>query len=543
MQTILAFCIVSALGLSIGKKKIGGISLGITFVFFIGIIFAHFGVKTDPALTHFAMNFGLIVFVYTLGLQVGPSFFSSLKQGGIKLNLLALAVIFIGSLMAIGLHYVLPISLPNMMGILSGAVTNTPALGAGQQTLISIDPSLSEEASNMALACAVTYPLGVIGVILAIILIRSFIPKKDLLEQQNPNSNKPKVTEFRVSNPALFNASIQTVMTLTDRKFVITRVWHDGKVTVPESNTVFHSGDHLLITSNEEDIDSIKILFGEQENKDWNRPDIDWDSIDSFLISKRIIVTKPEINGVKLQSLRLRNLYGININQIDRAGIKLMAAPDLHLQLGDRLTVVGKEDAVARVQKILGDEIKNLDSPNLTSVFVGIFIGVIVGLIPINIPSISTSVKLGFAGGPIIIGILMGAFGPRLKLTTYMTQSANLLTRQFGIVIYLAGLGLDSGANFFNIVFRPEGALWVGIGFILTIVPILIVAFFAYRFLKIEFGNIVGTLCGSMANPMALDYAASTIDNDDPAVSYATVYPLTMFVRVILIQAIILFLF
>ena len=331
-------------------------------------------------------------------------------------------------------------------------------------------------------------------------------------------------------------------MALSRVKFVISRVWREGKVSIPESETVIKPHDHLLVISKEQDVDKIRALFGEKENKDWNKADIDWNAIDSMLVSRRILVTKPNLNGVKLGSLRLRNLYGINITRVNRAGIDLLASPGLRLQIGDRLTVVGEAAAIDNVRKILGNEEKRLNEPNLIAIFLGLALGVVLGSIPFRLPGMEMPVKLGIAGGPIIIGILMGAFGSRVHLTTYTTQSANLMLRQFGLAIYLAGLGLDAGEHFFETVFRAEGLVWIGIGLFLTIVPTLTVGLIAMKFLKTDYGQDVGMLCGSMANPMALNYASTTVDNDEPAVSYATAYPMSMFARVILAQIVILLL-
>ncbi len=541
LKAIAAISFVSAIGLLLGRIKFWGISLGVTFVFFAGIIAGHFGLEINKDMLFFAQSFGLILFVYSLGLQVGPGFFGSLKKGGLQLNMMALSVIFLGLLMTLLFHKVTHISLPTLVGILSGAVTNTPVLGAAQQTLHQIEPGNTLGVTEMALGCAVAYPLGVIGVILAIIVLKKMFSNEEETEKgKSKKMPQANVAEFLVCNPAIYNKSIQEVMKLVRIKFVISRVWSKGKVTIPTSETLLKENDHLLIISSKEDVDAIKALFGEQENVDWNREDIDWNAVDRNLISRRIVVTQEKINGVKLGTLRLRNLYGINITRVNRAGIDLIASRDLRLQLGDRLTIVGEAAAVNNVGKILGDEIKRLDNPNLMSVFVGITLGVILGAIPIAIPGVSMPVKLGIAGGPIIVGILMGAFGPRLHLTTYTTQSANLMLRQLGIVIYLAGLGIDSGAHFFETVFRPEGLLWIGIGFALTMVPVLLVGFTASKFFKVDYAQNVGMLCGSMANPMALTYANTTVEGDEPSVSYATVYPLTMFTRVITAQLILL---
>ena len=540
VQAVIIISLVSALGLYLGRIKIFGISLGITFVFFAGILAGHLGIVVNKDMLYFAQSFGLILFVYALGLQVGPGFFSSLKKGGVAMNMMGLGVILLGLIMTVGLHWVTGVSLSNMVGLLCGAVTNTPALGAAQQALLQIDPTNTKGVTDMALACAVAYPLGVVGVILAIIILRALFAdkkQKDLKEQRDTTTY---VAEFHVSNPAIYEKSIKDVMKLTDKHFVISRVWRNGKVSIPTSDTLLHEHDHLLIISVKSDVENIKVLFGEQGNVDWNKADIDWNAIDSQLISRRIAVTRNRVNGVKLGSLRLRNLYGINITRVNRAGIDLLASPDLRLQIGDRLTIVGEANSVNTVGKILGDEIKRLNNPNLLAVFIGISLGMLLGALPITLPGMSTPVKLGIAGGPIIVGILMGAFGPRFHLTTYTTMSANLMLRQLGIIIYLAGLGIDSGVHFFETVFRAEGLLWIGLGFLLTIVPVLIVGFIASQFFKLDYAHNVGMLCGSMANPMALSYANTTVDGDEPSVSYATVYPLSMFIRVISAQLVLM---
>lgn len=540
VQAVIIISLVSALGLYLGRIKIFGISLGITFVFFAGIFAGHLGIVVNKDMLYFAQSFGLILFVYALGLQVGPGFFSSLKKGGVAMNMMGLGVILLGLIMTVSLHWVTGVSLSNMVGLLCGAVTNTPALGAAQQALLQIDPANTKGVTDMALACAVAYPLGVVGVILAIIILRALFAdkkQKDLKEQRDTTTY---VAEFHVSNPAIYEKSIKDVMKLTDKHFVISRVWRNGKVSIPTSDTLLHEHDHLLIISVKSDVENIKVLFGEQENVDWNKADIDWNAIDSQLISRRIAVTRNRVNGVKLGFLRLRNLYGINITRVNRAGIDLLASPDLRLQIGDRLTIVGEANSVNTVGKILGDEIKRLNNPNLLAVFIGISLGMLLGALPITLPGMSTPVKLGIAGGPIIVGILMGAFGPRFHLTTYTTMSANLMLRQLGIIIYLAGLGIDSGVHFFETVFRAEGLLWIGLGFLLTIVPVLIVGFISSQFFKLDYAHNVGMLCGSMANPMALSYANTTVDGDEPSVSYATVYPLSMFIRVISAQLVLM---
>ena len=539
MQAVVIISLISALGLALGKIRIAGISLGVTFVFFIGILAGHLGLSVDPKMLNYAESFGLIIFVYALGLQVGPCFFSLFRKGGITLNTLALGVLFLGTVMTLMFHFILDVPLSDMVGILCGATTNTPALGAAQQTLI----QRGLPASGAALSCAVTYPLGVLGVILAIFVIRKlFVTPKDLVAADSEHNKPVYITEFQVHNPGIFGKTVKEVAHSSTKKFVISRLWRDGRVCIPTSETVLKDKDHLLvITTSENDVDALTMLFGEHEAKDWNKKDIDWNAIDSQLISQRIVVTRPEINGKKLSSLRLRNHYGINISRVYRSGVQLLATPDLVLQMGDRLTVVGEAAAIQNVESVLGNAVKSLSEPNLVAVFVGIVLGLALGALPITFPGMATPVKLGIAGGPIIVGILIGSFGPRLHMITYTTRSANLMLRAMGLSMYLACLGLDAGRNFFDTVFRPEGLLWIGLGFAITFVPIVIMGLVAMKVNHLDFGSVSGMMCGSMANPMALNYANDTIPGDNPAVSYATVYPLCMFLRVIIAQMLILF--
>ena len=537
IQAVVVVAMISALGLALGKISICGVSLGVTFVFFAGIAAGHFGLSIDPQMLNYAESFGLIIFVYALGLQVGPGFFGSFRKGGMTLNLLAFAVIMVGTIMSLGLHVVTGVSLPDMVGILSGAVTNTPALGAAQQTL----NQMNIDAGDPALGCAVTYPLGVVGVILAIIALRKMFPRRSLAVAVDDDKGKQTfIAAFEVQNPGVFGKNLKEVAQLSVHRFVVSRLWRDGKVSIPTSDTVLLEGDRLLVITTEADEEAIKILFGVEEKTDWNSKDIDWNAIDSQLISQIIVVSRSEINGKKLGSLKLRNSYGINITRIYRAGVQLLATPELILQLGDKLTVVGEAAAISNVEKVLGNRVISLKEPNLIAVFVGVVLGLALGAIPFSFPGIDYPVKLGIAGGPIIVGILMGAFGPRLHMITYTTRSANLMLRGLGLSLYLACLGLDAGVHFFETVFRPEGLLWVGLGFAITFVPVVLVAMVALRFMKIDFGSLAGMLCGSMANPMALNYVNGTMDGDNPAVSYATVYPLSMFIRVILAQLILM---
>ena len=539
LQALAVLSLISAIGLGLGKVRILGVSLGVTFVFFAGILAGHLGLEIDPQMLTYAESFGLVVFVYALGLQVGPGFFSSFRSGGMRLNILAIAVVLTGTLMALLGSWGLNISLPDMVGVLCGATTNTPALGAAQQTL----KQLGMDAAPPALGCAVTYPLGVVGVILAILLMRKFLARnEDLTEKETENVNKPYIAAFQVHNPAIFDKSIKEIGSLHYAKFVISRLWRNGKVTIPTSDTIIREGDRLLVLSPEKDAPALTVLFGEQEHTDWNKEGIDWNAIDSQLISQRIVVTRPELNGRKLGSLHLRNTYGVNITRIYRSGVQLLATADLRLQMGDRLTVVGEAAALHNVEHVLGNAVKSLKEPNLVAVFIGIVLGLMVGAIPISLPGISAPIKLGLAGGPIIVGILIGTFGPRLHMITYTTRSANLMLRSLGLSLYLACLGLDAGAHFFETVFRPEGLLWIGTGFALTLVPVLIVGVVAFKAMKTDFGSTVGMLCGSMANPMALTYANDILPGNNASVAYATVYPLSMFLRVVIAQVLLMFL-
>jgi len=539
VQAIMVLSLICAVGLALGNVKIFGVSLGVTFVFFAGIIAGHFGLEVNQDMLTIIQNFGLILFIYALGVQVGPGFFASFKQGGIKLNLLSLLVLVIGTVMALAIHWTSGISLGDIMGLLSGAVTNTPMLGAAQQAYLQANPEDLAGANNMAMACAVGYPFGLIGMILCVIVMRRVMGKK-VKPQQDASSDNTFVAEYEVSNPAVFGRTIKDIRQDANCHFVISRVWKEEKVIVPTSETVIEENEHLLVISSKNDVEMVKKLFGHKEDVDWNKKGIDWNTIDSQLVSRKVLVTKPELNGIKLGSLKLRNSYGINITRVNRAGIDLLPSRSLRLQLGDKLTIVGESRAIDNVSSILGNQARELRNPNLLTIFIGILLGLLLGSIPFAFPGMSMPVKLGIAGGPIITGLLMGAFGPRLHLSIYMSRSANLMLRQLGLTIYLAGLGLSAGAGFFETVFSAEGLKWVGISIALAVVPVIMTAFIAARFFKTDYADNVGMLCGSMANPFALDYADPDGEGDDPAVAYATVYPAGIFLRVITAQIIIL---
>ncbi len=534
LQAIVVLSIISAAGIMLGKIRVFGISLGITFVFFIGIIAGNFGISIDKQMLLYAETFGLVLFVYALGLQVGPGFFSSMRSDGIKLLAPSLALLGAGTGLAILLSIISGVEMSDMTGILCGATTNTPALAAAQQTLKQIGCN----SNGATLGCALTYPLGVIGVIMALAVLRKFFVKPtDLPGPDNKHKKNVFIASYKVTNPGIFGKTIAEVATINNHNhFVISRMWHNGRVLIPMSNRILDKDDILLVITKPEETDSLQLIFGEQEQKDWNNEGIDWNKIDSELTSQRILITRPEINGKKLSSLRLRNNYGINISRVYRSEVQLLATPDLVLQLGDRLTVVGEAGDIKRVEHILGNAVKSLNEPNLVSVFIGIILGLIVGSIPLAIPGISFPIKLGLAGGPIIVGILIGTFGPRLHMVTYTTQSANMMLRALGLILYLACLGLDAGEHFFETIFRPEGLLWLGLGFAITFIPVVLIGIFALKKIKLDFGSVAGLLCGSMANPMALNYANESIEGDNPAVAYATVYPVCMFLRVIIIQ-------
>jgi len=541
VQAILILCLICAVGLALGQIKFKGVSLGVTFVFFAGILAGHFGLSVNQDMLNMIQNFGLILFIYALGVQVGPGFFSSFKQGGVKLNMIALLLLVIGTAMALIIHWTSNISLGDMMGLLSGAVTNTPMLGAAQQALLQTDPGNMEGANNMAMACATAYPFGLIGMILCVIFMRKVMGGKSG-NHHDTSSDNTFVAEYQVSNPAIFGKTIMEIRKNADCHFVISRIWKNEKVIIPTSETVIEKDEHLLVISGKSDVERVKTLFGHKENIDWNKKDIDWNAIDSQLVSRKVLVTKPELNGVKLGSLKLRNSYGINITRVNRAGIDLLPSRSLRLQLGDRLTIVGESRSIENVSTILGNEAKELSNPNLFAIFVGIVLGLILGSIPFAFPGMSMPVKLGIAGGPIIIGLLMGAFGPRMHLSIYMSRSANLMLRQLGLTIYLAGLGLSAGAGFFETVFSSEGLKWVLVSFSLATIPVLLTGFIASKIFKLDYADNVGMLCGSMANPFALDFANPSGEGDDPAVAYATVYPASIFLRVISAQIIMLLL-
>ncbi len=537
LQAVIVLSLIVAVGLGLGKIKICGITLGVTWVFFAGILAGHVGLSIDHQMLLYAESFGLVLFVYELGLKVVPGFFSSFRTGGVKLNVLGLTLVMLGTLLAVAMTLGFSIPMADMVGIIAGATTNTPSLGAAQQALQQIGLS----ANGAALSCAVTYPLGVVGVILAIIVARKlFVRPSDMKRAVSEETNQTYIAAFQVHNPAVYGKTVREAAELINHHFVISRLWRSGHVSIPTSDTELMEGDRLLVITTEHDAPALTILFGAQEKTDWNADDIDWDAIDSSLISKHIIVTRPEINGKKLGSLRLRNSYGINISRVLRSGVTLLATPELVLQIGDRLTVVGEAKAVENVEKVLGNTATALRDPNMAAIFIGLTLGLLLGSVPIAIPGVSTPVKLGLAGGPIVVGIIISRFGPRFGLVTYTTRSANLMLRGIGLSLYLACLGLDAGAHFLDTIMRSDGLIWISAGLAITFLPTLLMAYVAVRWAKVDFPTACGMLCGAMANPMALDYSNSTMECDAPSVGYATAYPLAMFSRVVVAQLLVL---
>ena len=538
IQTVVILSIIIAFGLAIGKVKIMGISLGIAFVFFVGIFAGHLGLSIDPTVLDYAETFGLAMFVYCLGLHVGPNFFGSLRHEGMSQNMWSLAVIVVGTLFSLLLIPLTGINLPDMLGLLCGATTNTPALGAATQAL----SHLGMSSGTVALATAVTYPLGVLGVIIAMMLLRKLFVKPTDLEVKTAESNDHTyIAEFKVVNPATSGKSIASVSDMTHLKFIISRIWRGNEVIVPNAETTLMVDDDLLVITTKEDEGAMEILFGKKINKDWNEEAIDWNAIDTQVESRVLVLTRTELNGKRLGELHLRKSYGVNVSRVLRGDMKLLATSDLRLQYGDRVTVVGQHEAVNHVESYFGNSVKTLNEPNIGSILFGIFLGLAIGTIPISIPGMESSVRLGIAGGPIIMGIIVGALGPKMHFISYTTQSASLMLRKLGLSLYLACLGLDAGKDFFDTVMRPQGLLWIGIGALITIIPVLIVGLIALKTKKFDFGTICGILCGSMANPMALGYANDTIKGDTASISYASVYPLGMFLRVIIVQILVMF--
>ncbi|MDD6210874.1 MAG: putative transporter [Bacteroidales bacterium] len=536
---VMLIALVIALGTIAGKLKIAGISLGATMVLFVGIIAGHFGLTVEHHTLHFLREFGLILFVFSIGMQVGPGFFASFKKEGITLNLLAVTLVFLGVIMTIIFHYVLHIPMATMVGILSGAVTNTPGLGAAQQTYSDM---YGDTDPNIALGYAVAYPLGVVGIIFSLILIRYFF--RISLEKEGANvsdkehkEDATRLISLEVLNSALFGKDISEISQLINRNFVISRVFHNDHAEIATPQTPLNKGDKIFVVTTAKDAKAITAFIGQEINMN----EMDWNKLGHQLISRRILITKSDLNGKKLGDLKLRATFGVNITRINRAGMDLVASPNLTLQMGDRVMVVGTEFAIKNVEKVLGNSLKRLNEPNIITIFIGIFLGVVLGSIPFVIPGIPYPVKLGLAGGPLIVSILIGRFGYRYHLTTYTTMSANLMLREIGITLFLACVGIGAGSGFVDTLVHGDGLHWVAIGVTITMIPILIVGTIARSVFKINYFTLMGLISGSTTDPPALAYSTGVAGNDMPSIGYATVYPFTMFLRVITAQLLILF--
>ena len=536
---VLLYAFVIAIGVLLGKIKVFGISLGVTFVLFTGIVCGHFGFTGNVHILNFIQDFGLILFVFCIGLQVGPSFFSSFKKGGIAMNVVAAGVVLLNIVVALGLYYSLDgrIDLPMMVGVLCGAVTNTPGLGAANEALSQI----GYEGPQIAMGYACAYPLGVLGIIGSIILVRylcrvNLKKEEQEIEQQeaaNPHLT-PMMMHLEVHNESLQEKTIFQVKQFVARDFVISRILQDGHVSVPDKDTILHIGDQLFVVCAQEDAEAIIAFIGPKIKVDWEKQDMP-------MVSRRILVTRTEMNGKELGSLHFRTMHGVNVTRINRSGMDIFASRNLRLQVGDRVMVVGPQDAVERVANIMGNSMKRLDTPNIVTIFVGIFIGIIFGSLPFSISGIPTPVKLGLAGGPLIVAILIGRFGYKVKLVTYTTMSANLMLREIGIALFLASVGIKAGESFVQTVVEGDGLLYVGYGFFITVIPLLLMGVFGRLYYKMNYFTLMGLMSGSYTDPPALAYANQTANNNAPAVGYSTVYPLTMFLRIITAQLLILF--
>lgn len=540
-QSVLLYSFIIATGVTLGKIKIGGISLGVTFVLFMGILVGHLGFTMDHDILHFVKEFGLILFIFSIGLQVGPSFFTSFKKGGMLLNGLACLLVLLGIAVTILLFYFFQgdISMPMMVGIMQGAVTNTPGLGAAQEALNQLQDAgdLVGPMPSIGLGYAVAYPMGVIGILLSFLLLRFMFRVKldkeeQQLKEQQVSHETPDWISIRITNESLVGLTLLQCHEMVRRQFVVSRLFNGKETIVPSDETILQYNDILSVIVNDTDEKAVIAFLGKQI-------DYVWEDSENTMVSRRIVVTQSKINGKTIGSLAFRTTYGVNITRVHRSGIDLLARPELYLQVGDRVTVVGSIDAISRVEKILGNTLKRLNEPHLITIFFGVMLGILVGSIPIHFPNMPMPAKLGLAGGPLIVAILLGRFGYRLKLITYTTQSANLMLREMGISLFLASVGISAGGEFVETVVSPDGLRWIASGVLITMVPALVVGVIG-RLLKLNYFTLIGMISGSCTNPPALAYSGSIANNDAPAVAYSTVYPLTMFLRIVCAQLIIL---
>lgn len=542
-HAVLILSLVVTIGVFLGRIKIGGVSLGVTWVLFVGIVFGHFNMGLNESIIHFVKEFGLILFVYSVGLQVGPGFFSSFKKGGVTLNMIATIIVLLGCVLAYAIHLLSGTDMVTMVGVLFGAVTNTPGLGAAQQTysdvMAEINPAMAEADPSIAMGYAVAYPLGVVGITLTIVLIRYLFGMK--IEQENATAKAEESGNIKaaikfsviVHNAALAGKSIMEAHALLDKDYVVSRLCRaNGRIEIPTGATKIEINDRLLIISDEQNKDSITAFMGESIDMHFD----EWKELDAQLVSKKIVITKEAVNGKTLEQLKIRSLYGVNVTRVTRAGIDLVAAGDLELQFGDRVIVVGTDEDIETLARALGNSAKDLRHPNLMGIFLGIAVGVIFGSIPFTIPGMPQAVKLGLAGGPLIIAILISSFGYKFKVVTYTTQSANMMLREIGISLFLAAVGLSAGEGFIDTIVNGGGYLWVLYGIVITVVPLLVGAAIGRFCYKLNYYTLMGVMAGSCTNPSALAYSNSVSPNNRQAISYATVYPLTMFLRVLTAQ-------
>lgn len=541
---VLLYAIVIAVGVYLGKIKIGGISIGVTFVLFAGIAAGHIGFTAPTNILSFLQEFGLILFVFMIGLQVGPGFLESFRKGGITLNLLSTIMVVLNVIVMFACYYIFfdtsdPKNLPMMVGTLYGAVTNTPGLGAANETLYSIFDKGEVPLIASGYACA--YPLGVLGIIGATIAIKYIFgiklekEEEELAKEEEDNDDvKPHFMDLEVTNLYLEGKTLAQVHNFLNRDFVCSRILHDGHVSIPNGSTIFHIGDKLFVVCAENDAEAIIAFIGLTINVDWKKQD-------EPMVSKRILVTRSSINGKTLGQMHFSSAYGVNVTRVTRQGMDLFAIPSLSLQVGDRIMVVGPEDAVNRVAAVMGNSIKRLDAPNIATIFVGVFIGILFGSIPVAIPGIPVPIKLGIAGGPLIIAILIGRYGYKVHLVTYTTTSANMMLREIGLMLFLASVGIKAGDGFLETVIQGDGVKYVYTGFLITIIPILIIGIIARKKYKFNYFTIMGMIAGTYTDPPALAYANSICSKEAPSIGYSTVYPLSMFLRIFTAQIIVLF--
>lgn len=537
IKAVMLISLVCAVGLALGKLHFRGVSLGVAFVFFVGILAGSLGLEIDHDMLIYAEDFGLIIFVYVLGLQVGPGFVSAFRHGGSSLSLISLGLVLFGTLLALVPIWTGGLTLGESMGILCGATTNTPALAAAQQELTQL--GRPAEGISAALSLAVTYPVGMVGVIFALIAVKVWLRHKSVDETRE--DDEAFIASFEVTNPAVFGKSLKEAAELGSGNFVASRIWRAGKVLLPTADTTLQKDDRILVITHPKQMKALTYFFGKRDNTDWNKSDIDWNALDAHLVSERILITRKEVNGRHLGALHLRQRFGVNVSRVKRSGIQLVATPDLILRFGDRLTVVGDAESCKRVAQELGNASGALEEPNMITIFLGMVLGLVVGYLPIAIPGMSDPIRLGLAGGPIVVGILIGAYGPRFHMVTYVTTSANRLIRSLGLSTYLACLGLDAGPQFVETVMRPAALGWVGYGLLVAFVPVVLFAWVSMRLFRKPFSTTAGMLCGAMANPIALEYVNESYPDEKTSIAYTTVYPLCMFARVIIVQLIVIF--